>query len=129
MSSSLLTIGCVISSTSLDFAKAATRSSFFSLNALSQVEEIIRETISTSEPAIDKVPVGSVQPALFAGPEREVAPDFHIGGNQVTRRAGSRTGACDGVRQCVMVVCQTVAQTRLPVLGRNKTNAFRNQGL
>ena len=57
---------------------------FLSLNALNQVEEIIRETISTSEPAIDKVPVGSVQPALFAGPEREVAPDFHIGGNQIT---------------------------------------------
>ena len=73
-----------MSSTLLDFAKARDSIQFLSLNALNQVEEIIRETISTSEPAIDKVPVGSVQPALFAGQKREVATDFHTSWNQIT---------------------------------------------
>src|SRR5207248_10331113 len=54
---------------------------FFSLNALSQVEKIIRKTISTSEPAIDQPAVRSVQHAFFARPERKVAAQFRTAWN------------------------------------------------
>jgi len=75
-----------MSSTLLEFAKAADSIQFLSLNALSQVEEIIRKPVSPSEPAIDKRPVGPVQPALFLGPEGEVAAHFHASGNHVAKK-------------------------------------------
>ena len=112
-----------MSSTLLDFAKAATRSSL-SLNALNQVEKIVRKTISTSEPAIDKVPVGSVQPALFAGQKKRSCDGLSYQLESDYSRGGSSTGACDGARRCVMVAFQTGAQTSLPVPGRNSKMPF-----
>src|SRR5436853_6588792 len=54
------------------------------MNALGEVEEIIRKPVVPEEPAIYQCPVGSVEPAFFAGPEGEVAADLHSGWNQVT---------------------------------------------
>ena len=113
-----------MSSTLLAFAKARDSIQLLSLNALNQVEEIIRETISTSEPAIDKVPVGSVQSVLFAGQKKRSCDGRSYQLESDYSRAGSCTGACDGVRRCVMVAFQTVAQTPLPVPGRTSKMPF-----
>ena len=56
---------------------------FFLSNALREIKEVIGKRISAGEPAIDKRPVGPVQPALFPGPEREVATDSYAGRKQI----------------------------------------------
>src|SRR6266481_10109595 len=59
---------------------------FFLSNALREIKEVIGNRISAGEPAIDKSPVGPVQPALFSGPEREVTAHFHASGNHVAKK-------------------------------------------
>ena len=83
---------------------------FFFSNALRQIKEIIGKLISSGEPAIDKCPVGSVQPALFAGRRKRSCGGFLCRRESGYSEASLRTNACDGGRQCVTGLFRIVAK-------------------